>query len=199
MKQKRQFSLILIISVIVIICSLCLVPIIQLNHFYDVEARAVSKFDTLNSELFATIPVPNGVVELEQSSNGIISPSTEHGRYLRTEYQISGTRPIELLKYDVLKYYEEFFLPNGWKVSVSYKDFYTYSRGTACVDISFYGGNYSLSIWHDFWSQGFSPPDPNWRLLEFLEFGESTFANCPFSIDHSLFASDLSLNIAAAP
>ncbi len=179
MKQKRRYSLILIISVIVIICFLCLTPIIQLNHFYDVEARAVSKFDTLNSELFASIPTPNRVVEIEQFSNGITSPSTEHGRYLSTEYQISGTLPIEALKYAVQKYYEEFFLSNGWKVSVSYKDFSSYSRGTACVDINFYGDNYSLSIWHDFWSEDFSPPDPPWRLLEFLEFGVSSFANCP--------------------
>lgn len=174
MKQKRQFSLILIISVIVIICSLCLTPIIQLDHFYNVEARAISKFDTLNTELFATIPVPNGVVELDQSSNGITSPTTTHGRYLITDYQISQTQPDV-----VLDHYKKFFLSNRWKETVAYQDYYLYSRGTECVNVSFYGEKYSLNIWHDFWNQDFSPSDPHTKLLKFIEFGETAFARCP--------------------
>jgi len=174
MKPKRQFSLILIMSVIIITCSLSLAPIIQLNHFYNVEAHTVSRFDALNTELFATIPVPNGVVELDQSSNGITSPTTTHGRYLITNYQISQTHPDA-----VLDHYKKYFLSNGWKETVAYKDFSSYFRGTACVDVSFYGEKYSLNIWHDFWNQEFSPSDPHTKLLKFIEFGETAFARCP--------------------
>ena len=78
-----------------------------------------------------------------------------------------------------MKYYEELLLSREWKVAVAYKDYYVYSHDTVCVNISFYGEKYSLNIWHDFWKQDFSLSDPNTWLLEFLEFGESTFAVCP--------------------
>ena len=174
MKKMRIMVAIVIGTIVILLGSFCVAPAIRLNSFYNAELRAVSKFDNMNSNLFAAIPTPKGVVKIQQTSNGIISPSTEHGRYLKTDYQIFQTQPAT-----IQDHYEKFFLTNGWNISVSYKNFYTYSQGTACVDIHFYGDNYSLSIWHDFWKQDFSPPDPRTGLLKFFEFGESTFAVCP--------------------
>lgn len=112
--------------------------------------------------------------ELEQSRNGIVTLSTEHGRYLRTEYNISQTQPNI-----VLDHYKKFFLSNGWKETIAYEGFSSYFRGTSCVNLYFYGDNYTLNIWHDFWKQDFSPHNPNTWLLKFIEFGESSFAVCP--------------------
>ena len=174
MLQKRRIIAIGIVIIAILISTFCVWPMMPLNSFRYAEVQAVPRFDALNKQLFATIPVPSGVVELDQSSNGIISLTTEHGRYLITNYQMFQTQPDV-----VLGQYDKFFLSNGWTVSVAYKDFYSYFRGTACVDILFYGDKYSLSIWYDFWKQDFSPANPNTWLLEFLEFGESSFALCP--------------------
>jgi hypothetical protein len=174
MGRKRRIFVVSIIIAAILLSTFCVWSVIRLNSFYDAEARAVAKFDALNSELFATIPVPDGVVELEQSRNGIVTLSTEHGRYLRTKYNISQTQPDI-----VLDHYNKFFLSNGWKETIAYEGFSSYFRGTSCVELSFYGDNYSLNIWLDFWKQEFSARDPNTWLLKFIEFGESSFAVCP--------------------
>ena len=173
-KQKHTMIAVGIIAAVILISMFCVWPVIRLNSFYDAEAGAVTKFDALNSEVFATIPIPKGVVETEQSRNGIVTLSTEHGRYLRTEYNISQTQPDI-----VLDHYNSFFLSNGWKKTIAYEGFSSYFRGTSCVDLHFYGDNYTLNIWHDFWNQDFSPSNPRTKLLGFIEFGESSFAVCP--------------------
>jgi len=93
MQQKRKMMAIGIIVVAILTSMFCAWPMLRLNSFYGTEARTVSRFDTLNSRLFATIPVPSGVIELEQSSSGITSPTTTHGRYLITDYQMPQTQP----------------------------------------------------------------------------------------------------------
>ncbi len=174
MKPKQQVVAFVSIIIVVLISMVCIIPGISLIEFYKNESQSISRFDVLNKELFNQIPAPKGAVEIEQFSTGIISPSTEHGRYLSTNYRISENSTSE-----ILKYYDEFLLSKGWKVTVTYKDYYVYSHGTACVNVSFYGDKYSLNIWYDFWNQEFSPINPNSWLLKFLEFGESTFALCP--------------------
>jgi hypothetical protein len=172
--QKHTIITFGIITALILISTVCVWPALRLNSFYEAEANTVTKFDTLNNELLATIPVPSGVVELEQSRNGIVTLSTEHGRYLRTKYNISHSHPDI-----VLEHYEKFFMSNEWKETIAYEGFYSVHKGTACVDIHFFGDNYSLNIWHDFWNQGFSPSNPHTKLMGFIEFGESSFAVCP--------------------
>jgi hypothetical protein len=173
MKKNRYIAL--IISIITILIGLfCIWPIAHLSYFAYWESRAIQSFDALNEEIFENLLPPDGVAVIKQYSVGIDSPSTTHGRYLRTEYQ-----RLEANSSDVLKHYKELLLLQGWHENVSYTDYYSYSRGTACVNINFYGKYYSISVWHDFWKQDFSPPYPNMKLLNFVELGLSNFVTCP--------------------
>ncbi|MCX6068324.1 MAG: hypothetical protein NT121_21685, partial [Chloroflexi bacterium] len=101
MKPKQQVVAFVSIIIVVLISMVCIIPGISLIEFYKNESQSISRFDVLNKELFNQIPAPKGAVEIEQFSTGIISPSTEHGRYLSTNYRISENSTSEILKYSI--------------------------------------------------------------------------------------------------
>jgi hypothetical protein len=179
MKQKRIIFALAIIILVMLLSIVCGWPMMQVNSFYTAEAQAVPQFDAFNSIIFSTIPLPNGAVELEQYSVGIISPTTSHGRYLITRYQLAQSHQDI-----VINHYQEFFLANGWELffedMVRERQSRSYFRETSCVAVYFYDEDkYVLEIWHDFWKQDFSPPNPAIWLFSLFEGGKSGFATCP--------------------
>jgi hypothetical protein len=163
-------------------------PTVQLGYFYFLEREAAPKFSALNQAVFDELPPPDGIVELERRITGTNINST-HGRYLSVDYLMG-----QMTEEQVSSYYTDLLLSKGWqsyaphKQSDYYFSYYFY-RGTACLGLTIYpqgtpAPQYGIDIWHDFWSQSFSPPKPNLVLLGILDFGVTNFSECTSSVYH---------------
>jgi hypothetical protein len=145
--------------------------------FLQYEIASIPKFDALNDAVLKNIPAPEEVKMTGRSRMGIDNQPLTHGRYLYVDYEIINTKSD-----DVIRYYHDFLLANGWvnQHSSPSGDYRYYSKNTSCIDLINYGNEYSLYIWHDFWKQDFSPPVvPNLNIDNILSLGYSTYLNCP--------------------
>jgi len=188
--KTRKITLPVLLTII--FCGLptlfCSGSSVQLATFYFLEGQAVKKFDALNQAVFDELPPPPGIVELERRLTGT-NVSITHGRYLSVDYPMG-----QMTKEQVSSYYTDLLLSKGWDAYPPQKQLdswltYFYHRGTACLGLNIYprgtpAPQYGIDIWHDFWSQSFSPPKPNLALLNILEFGETQFAECTSTVYH---------------
>ena len=146
-----------------IFCSLPLfVFIIPYVNFQNKEREAVAQFDTLNESVIAEVPPPNNALILHRNTIGITAPVNLHGRELFVEYDLSGMKTEE-----ILTYYDTKLTQEGWKKHPLLSDD-SYYRDHACISV--YVQNdaelkdkfFRVRVWHDYYSQSFSPPVPWW-------------------------------------
>jgi len=149
------------------------------ENFISEEKKTVSLFDTLNENIYQSLPAlpPNSSLQTKMST-GIIAPLYEHGRWLRMEVSTDQTEEF------ILEYYTSFLLNAGW---LENKDFHTFDnvlfyKETSCIEVtppSDLYPHYSIEIWHDYRKQNFSPKIPSRETLSSLELGLTNIAACP--------------------
>jgi ABC-type multidrug transport system fused ATPase/permease subunit len=156
----------------------------QYNEFRAADAKIEPLFDTLNLSVHKNLPVPEGVQEIEQHSTNFPG----HGKTLKIQYQFSNTSAE-----NILSFYNQFLLSNGWILKNKSIDGNNYYKGTACVDIDSHEYNkdvheFSIHIYHDYFAQSFSldllkdfPAVFNKKNSQtpIQEFGETYFLRCP--------------------
>ncbi len=153
--------------------------------------ETVPKFAALNEQVFSELKHP---IEVDPSHAGLRNlpkyMSVPHGGY---RYDLSASIAYgirdrsESAQRDVVLYYKDLLQRQGWQQDNAGQEalqdgrkYYRYHRGTACItlDFDFKASKYTLSIWHDFWSQSFSAPKPPGFMEWFTEwkFGRN---KCP--------------------
>lgn len=146
------------------------------EEFRSKEMKIIPLLDSLNEKVAETLPpLPPNSDRIDKYSNGITSPAYNHGRWLFIK--VSTT-----LRYEAISsYYRQYLLDKGWSIN-----FLPYTRQTddyfhesSCISIYHWGTGYWILIWHDLQSQTFSPKPPNLDFMRFLEYGETSFAECP--------------------
>ena len=143
------------------------------TRFLTQERQVRPLFVALNNAVLATIPPPDGVVEVKREEP---RSTTYHGVSLVIVYTIRN-----ISSDSIFPYYGEILLSNGWEEYQGPHGEYhvVYYRGTSCVDIFVYKEDYYVSIYHDFLGQEFSPKMPPFWLVQYLEFGETSVDSCP--------------------
>lgn len=174
------------ILLFIIACILTYAPyrLHSVLPYYDLlqeEPKVVERLRTLNRNLLAQLPAPDGVTE-ESASDGD-GGTYHHGTYLAVSYTIT-TSAAEV----VHVYYNQMFASNGWvnvysrivkpdpeltfRREIYYKD-------TSCVSLTIHSDNYLLIIWHDFQSEASGLEMPPLEYMQSLEFGETQIDTCP--------------------
>ncbi len=168
-------------GLVVVALSLFIFSIVSSERLGDQEERALPQFAALNEAVYAQIPPPRGASEEHVFRDPI--EIQEHGVHLRAEYQTTG-----LSTADALNYYDKLLLSQGWQIDDpnSSEDYRTYYRKSACVQLNLYGDpngplhGYSVTVYHDFWAQDFSPKRPPQWVLDLDSFGLfSEVLRCP--------------------
>jgi hypothetical protein len=179
MKTHKKIIIIFLISLFIGCCGVFLWVFLPMVRFYRYQTDSIPKFDALNDSVLNSIPAPEGVKVINQSRMGIDN-NLMHGRYLYVDCEMINIEPK-----DVIQYYHNLLLSNGWIFQHSNQsgNYFSYYKNTSCIDLHTYGKNmhsYTLYIWQDFWKQSFSPPViPNIEILNILELGYTSFAKCP--------------------
>jgi len=144
------------------------------KRFRSNEEKTIPLFDALNKDISSQIPVPPGVVKMDEHQSGLVA--ADHGRYLWIDYKISNTTTDQ-----VLQFYEQVMSTNGWKKysGLLNRNSILYYRETSCFEINMYDDKYNTIIMHDYFRQAFSPVLPALWIIQLNEFGETHFAHCP--------------------
>jgi hypothetical protein len=145
------------------------------QRFRSEEEKTIPLFDALNENISSQIPIPPGVVKLDEHQGGL--GGAYHGRFLWIDYRIPNTTMEQ-----VSQFYEQFMPANGWERyggPVSRNSSTLYYRGTGCFEINMYDKEYHTIIEHDYFRQTFSLALPELWIIQLNEFGETNFAHCP--------------------
>lgn len=184
-------------KLLVIICISSIpffVFLLQYIFFRYQEELSIQKFDEQNLSTLSVIGLPVFAEEISRKSTGIDQTPFIHGRKLYIDYLISNVSLAE-----ILQFYDNRLLTNNWKKSyqLSYEGkpaSSTYYSDTGCITVDLNNlaqkksDTYTLKIWHDYFSQTFSPNYPWWfgwqdrdktlSVWEILTMDDS-FITCP--------------------
>lgn len=180
--QKTTLPVLLVRILIGLVLLYGLALALQMAYFLFKQAEAIPKLDALNEAAFTELPPPAGVAADSKVITGFNENKAYHGTDLSIYYPMG-----EMLPKQVLSYYDDLLLSKGWQVYAIEEraSRYEFIRGTACLDLHIYyqvdDAEYNIVIWHDFWAQPFSPPQPNLTLLNMLESGQTRFSECTSS------------------
>lgn len=145
-----------------------------LAEFYEKEKQVSPLYDALNDTTASELPpLPDGAREVRRWSEGIVDPLYLHGRLLHINVHAVMTGA------EILDYYGNALLANGWHGSELRFGDAVYVLDTACIRIETNLNEYNLVIWHDFVNQKFSPPLPDTNLMKFVELDEGGILRCP--------------------
>ncbi len=170
------------ISIFLFLVSLCCLFGVFFSYFYfkytsrsyiDSVYQTLAKFAPLNEKVLAELTTPDGV-ELSRINNltdkksysDSVFPNLQHYDVSLGAVYVMGDT---ITHNEVTAYYQELLQVQGWKQDGTYR----FHRGTTCVSFyyqeypsSFDGYfRYTLTIWHDLWTQSFSAPAPPFFLL----------------------------------
>jgi hypothetical protein len=153
----------------------------QYDEFLAAEAKIEPLFDALNLSVYESLPVPEGVHEIEQYS----ANRPGHGKRLEILYQFSTTLSIE----NIISFYDKFLSSNEWILDNKIGVHYYYHKGTACIDVNPITSNankYWIYIYYDYFAQSFSISLEDFPALKnkygqtpWQEFGETYYLKCP--------------------
>jgi len=145
--------------------------------FYAEDKEAREKLGEMNTEIYEQLPPPpEGVTQTELIKNGGLGSTYYHGNYLEVTYTIDVTPEA------VFAYYQPFFDSNDWEeYTLAESSSKLYFRKTSCLRVwpnyTEYFHGFSITIWHDYRQQSFSPEIP--PLLGLSEDGKTYFDTCP--------------------
>lgn len=149
------------------------------EEFLTAEKETVPLFDTLNEDIYRSLPPlpPNSSLQ-KTAAIGIIAPLYEHGRWLRVEVSTNQTKDF------ILEYYGAFLMENDWRENTNHHAFDNafYYKETSCIELrppSDNSPDYTIEIWHDFRNQSFSPEIPDAETMSWFELGMTNVATCP--------------------
>ena len=151
------------------------------EHFLKREQEIRPLLDALDTGVESQLPpLPSGSKLIKRSWYGLDNSTfyKAHGRWLTLEISTPWTMK------DIFTYYRSTLATKGWLKNpklgeLSASEFYY--RGRSCINISIGLSNnqsYSISIWHDYRNQTFSPEIPDPAIAQFFEFGFN-MAECP--------------------
>jgi hypothetical protein len=177
----RKIALV-VASILLILCIGVIASVIWFEFrirrpYYDFlaqEQEVVPLLDTLNAEVESQLPPLPLETELKlRKSMGLEGDSIyrEHGRFLRLDFSTSLTTEEISSYYQSTLSEREWLRHPIWQVSGSEY----YYRGTSCIRIAppptrkslIAPSEYSITIWHDFANQPFTPEIPS-QLDSFL-------------------------------
>lgn len=170
--RKFAFSLFGDILVILIV-FLLLIEFISILRFKSTADGVMLKLSSLNSSLLADIPHPPGVTALN-SNNIFLGPANDPDRVMYVAQSERRYRTNNTSTEFIADYYKKFFASQSWKQDwqiddseVNGHNSYGFHLGTACVALNFDPTDFTLdlgefssftiTVWHDFWGQSFSP------------------------------------------
>lgn len=188
--KKAGFSkaLLTIIAVVVLLCSApVFLYVIPYNNFRAAEKAAIPKFDALNESTLSEIKPPRNNVVVHRNSVGIDPSAFIHGRELSVSYSMDS-----MTNHEILSYYDTQLIKNGWIGEIQGDDGAFYYQKEACFSLIIFQHDqlFEIDIWHDYFSQSFSPPVPDWfgwsdggKTVSFFELLEmdSKILRCPDS------------------
>ncbi len=185
MKIVKWFVILLPVAGCALMLWICIVTLSPIEYPYP-QDQEISMFDASNNKTLSEFPPPNGVMEMDRSSSGIVND--ELGRVLAIDYKIINYTSSSAV--EIKHYYLDLFTSKGWIPLFGAQDEYSgtfgYIKGSGCIRLNVHPSppddtnldQYSLEIWHDFYSQSFSPHKPNLQLFEQLNFDQLTIL-CP--------------------
>lgn len=191
MKMKKggfSKALLIIIATVVLLCSTpVFLYVLPYNNFRAAEKAAIPKFDALNENTLSEIEPPRNNVVVHRNSVGIDPSAFIHGRELSVSYSMNN-----LTNDEILSYYSTHLIKSGW-IQINQTDVGVfYYRRDACFSLKIFQHDqlFEINIWHDYFSQSFSPPVPDWfgwsdggKTVSFFELLEmdSNILRCPDS------------------
>ena len=174
--RSTWFRWVLFLGLCALSLGLCKLTLFDsYDRFIEQEKQVRPLFVALNDTVFASIPPPEGVVEVERGAVGGWG-GTGHGVALFVDYENN-----DVSSDSIWSYYNEMLVSNGWEEYQ--KEFggptTRYYRDTSCVDINIFEKSYYIEIFHDLLGQEFSPKMPPLWLLRLHEYGETSVVRCP--------------------
>jgi hypothetical protein len=149
------------------------------ERFVAREEDAIPQFIALDNAVLAQFPPPPGVDEKKKINYP--GGGAYHGTSLRVEYKIKSTNRDE-----IVAYYQALLTAQGWLSILESSDHFSYSKDTSCMYLSLpYRVEeldvvaYSITIFHDYRRQEFSPDLPPIWYLSLHEHGKTRIKECP--------------------
>ena len=163
MNNKKRILIFLACGLLVALCGYSYYWLDKYNQydkaFTPLADAAVPKLGELNKEVLSELPSPDGVEFVSQSNIEPWSPigTRMYYVYLYADYKITNTNPQE-----IFSYYRNLLKEKGWQQTTP--NDHVFYHGSTSLELSIYSQDtkeYTLYIYHDFWSQDFSPPRPS--------------------------------------
>jgi hypothetical protein len=155
--------------------------------FVAAEKQSLPLYADLNNAALMQLPPPPTALELRRLSKNTTAFGADnlysHGVVFVVDYKVIAA---VMNAQDVLAYYDKTVRANGWDTydgnASGVGRFYIHD--TACLTLTFGSFSeqtihYTLTLWHDYAHQSFSPTLPPLWLMNFYEQGETQILGCP--------------------
>jgi hypothetical protein len=160
---------------------------------FDSQANQLnSRFDTMNDEIFKILPNPYAGSRLKQRKiEGTHPLGSLYGQELILNFELNESQNYQL----IMDYYKKYLVSREWSANEYYARNVLFTKGTSCINVDPFPienkadqedmtDNYTISIYHDFFKQNFSPTFPDFPTIRGLNafsiytLGETKFVLC---------------------
>ena len=176
MKKRNLVVSWLVDILIILVVFLLIIEIFSILRFRNTANNVMSKLSLLNNSVLADIPHPHGVTWLN-NNNILLGPANDPARVMYDARSETRYRTNNISTEFIVDYYKKFFASQSWKQDwqidgsdVNGHNSYGFHKGTLCAALNFDPtdftiqsgefSSYTITIWHDFWRQTFSPFSP---------------------------------------